>query len=50
MMPLLVRHPAFEVRRIVCASGAGVDSYLGIDAQRTRAVHYPAVECDAMTL
>jgi len=29
MMPLLARRPAFEVRRIVGASGAGVDSHLG---------------------
>src|SRR6266545_4685060 len=39
MMPLLARCPALEVRRIVGAAGAGEDSHLGIDAQRTRTVH-----------
>src|SRR6266705_6032096 len=48
MMPLLARRPALEVRRIVGAAGAGVDSHLGIDAQRTRTVHYPrrGMRCD----
>src|SRR6267378_5930970 len=48
IMPLLARCPAFEVRRIVGAAGAGVDSHLGIDAQRTRTVHYPCrgMRCD----
>src|SRR5204863_8212803 len=48
IMPLLARSPALEVRRIVGAPGAGVDSQLGIDAQRTRTVHHPCrgMRCD----